>query len=891
MSDTCNCCSGISPETPLQVYNRPGLSAIAYRVGVHDDFKSSLLAALTFSKQPALHGLTTRNDDDFTIALLDSWSVVSDVLTFYQERIANESYLRTATERLSVLQLARLIDYELRPGVAADTYLSFKLDNVPGALTAGVITGQAGVDLPPVLIPTGTKVQSVPGPGETAQTFETVEDIYARSEWSSLTPKLTQMQSPDINATRIVFNGLSNNLNVGDVLFINSPANAGLKKILNITLDVPSQTTWADLDETPAMPSYTTPVPVVNGSTDDISPNTTLDNTVVETIISKTWEKEDLNALIKTQGWQLADFVGGVQQALSDDSNINTIGVYVFRKRASVFGYNAMMQVSYDGRVPKKPSDWEEWPIDASESESMIFLDTAYDGILPNSFVAVQQPGQTIASLQANQVSDVYQQSRTAYGISSKTTLVTFGSDINWYTPNANNDIGAIRSLAIFAQTEKLDLAETPIDEVVTGDTLELSTLDMNLGLGQIVMLTGIRADLPGVQGSELLTIKDVIVESGVSFLVFELAMQFSYQRNTVVISANVAYATNGETVIEVLGSGDPSQTFQEFTLKQSPLTYISSNDPSGATSTLQVRVNDILWTETDSFIDSLPTDKVYVTHLNDDGTSTVIFGDGVNGSCLPRGINNVKANYRKGIGLGGLVKANQLSQLVTRPMGVKEVTNMMAPTGAADPENIDDARTNATLTIHTLDRVVSLQDYQDFARAFGGVDKSLATWTWFGQKRGVCITIAGSNGLVVNTTDTLYTNLVNAILNSGDTNVPFKVISYQPVFFKISAKVQIDPAYIAQEVLDDVETALRSEFSFQQRQLGQFVAQSEVITAIQQVDGVVAVDLDQLYRSDKTPMLNNLIPAAIPLQGGDLLTPAELLTLDARPIQLTQMT
>ena len=44
---------------------------------------------------------------------------VADVLGFYQERIANEGYLRTATERRSVLELARTIGYELKPGVAA----------------------------------------------------------------------------------------------------------------------------------------------------------------------------------------------------------------------------------------------------------------------------------------------------------------------------------------------------------------------------------------------------------------------------------------------------------------------------------------------------------------------------------------------------------------------------------------------------------------------------------------------------------------------------------------------------------------------------------------------------------------------------------------------------
>jgi len=63
--------------------------------------------------------LKTRDPSDPAIALLDSWALVADVLSFYQERIANEGYLRTALERRSVLELARLIGYQLRPGVAA----------------------------------------------------------------------------------------------------------------------------------------------------------------------------------------------------------------------------------------------------------------------------------------------------------------------------------------------------------------------------------------------------------------------------------------------------------------------------------------------------------------------------------------------------------------------------------------------------------------------------------------------------------------------------------------------------------------------------------------------------------------------------------------------------
>lgn len=179
----CGCCAGLTALTPAEVQNRPGLSAIAYRVGSHALFKQSLLAALSDARRPALPGLKTRDDDDFSIALLDAAAMLADVLTFYQERIANESYLRTATERRSLLELARLIGYRPRPGVAANAVLAFTLDDAQGA------PRRAALDV-------GVKVQSVPGPDEKPQTFETVEQIEARVEWNALKPQMSQFVLP-----------------------------------------------------------------------------------------------------------------------------------------------------------------------------------------------------------------------------------------------------------------------------------------------------------------------------------------------------------------------------------------------------------------------------------------------------------------------------------------------------------------------------------------------------------------------------------------------------------------------------------------------------------------------------------------------------------------------
>ncbi len=68
--------------------------------------------------------------------------------------------------------------------------------------------------------------------------------------------------------------------------------------------------------------------------------------------------------------------------------------------------------------------------------------------------------------------------------------------------------------------------------------------------------------------------------------------------------------------------------------------------------STLKVIVNDVQWQETDDFLNSSPNDQHYVTSLNEDGSIKITFGDGIRGSTLPTGVDNIHAQYRVGIGL-----------------------------------------------------------------------------------------------------------------------------------------------------------------------------------------------------------------------------------------------
>src|SRR5215831_18391868 len=300
--DDCGCCSGVSPQTPLQLSNRPGLSAIVYRVGTHPRFKASLLSRLSSSDYPALRDLTTRANSDFSIALLDALATMADVLTFYQERIANENYLRTATERRSLLELARLIGYELRPGVAASTYMTFTLEDSPGALgqssSLSKTAQSSAAPLPPVIIDIGTKVQSVPGPGETAQTFETIEKIEARAEWNAIRPLLIQPQQIEADPPRILLQGAALNLNPGDQFLI---AGAAVKQATRVIADQEANTTEVDFADRPdRWPAYSFPDEPASAA-GDFSAKTTLTEAVVTGIIGKAWESEVLAALAEVQ--------------------------------------------------------------------------------------------------------------------------------------------------------------------------------------------------------------------------------------------------------------------------------------------------------------------------------------------------------------------------------------------------------------------------------------------------------------------------------------------------------------------------------------------------------------------------------------------------------------
>jgi predicted phage baseplate assembly protein len=281
----------------------------------------------------------------------------------------------------------------------------------------------------------------------------------------------------------------------------------------------------------------------------------------------------------------------------------------------------------------------------------------------------------------------------------------------------------------------------------------------------------------------------------------------------------------------------------------------------------------------------------------DEQGRTWVVFGDGVHGARLSSGVNNVRASYRQGLGKDGNVAADKLTQLMTRPLGLKSVSNPVLAQGGTDPEPADQARRTMPLGTRTLGRAVSLLDYEDFAMAFTGIAKAQAQVLQLHGGPTIAITVAGQDGVSLATTNPVWNNLLLALKNSGDPHVRVTLLSYQPSTFFVGLKVKRDPAYALKPLLAAVEAALRAHFAFDARALGQPVLQSDVIAAAHTVPGVVAVDLDFLYggtapQAQTLPSRQTrLLASRMRASGGGAL-PAELLTLDPAPfVRLEEMT
>ena len=884
----CGCCAGTSVQTPQLETNLPGQSSLSYRAGTWASFKQSMLARLSSSDYPALAGLKTRDDDDFTIAFLDATAMVLDILTFYQERLANESYLGTATQLRSLIELSRLIGYQPSPGVSASVYVAFTLK---------AATGQP-IDptTPAITIPAGTQIQSVPAQNQTPQVFETFADIRAKADWNALPVQASQPWTPP-GADAVYLSGTSTQLQPGDSLLI----------------------LGVDREEWVPITIFNFPIP----------PSDQWDVVVINTV-----KVDHIRNLTYVEWDQALTHESGA----SSGAGWTAAKVFAFRQKAGLFGHNApspnlfvnlslqsgaTSHTSLPELINDQPTPWQ-WKNFQIPSSDPIYLDAIYPKIVVGSWFALTSDG----AAQLFKVTSATTASLAQFALSGKVTALSK----DYADPNI---VAAfpLQGTQVWAQSDQLTAADQPLDHPLYGGFLDLHDLRPDLvgvkavaifgnrqklavadGVttlsfvpddqsapvalkpGDILILTA-PAPLPlnadssvpdwsSVTGAFTLSVEDANGRPGtipqVSFSDLVLASSSSsdpqvseyamvksvsgatapyphtrillqsnlmncYDRNTATVNANVALATAGQSVAEILGSGNASTPNQTFTLKQSPLTYIQAPTPTGRQSSLQVQVNGAAWTPAPSLYQQSPAAPVFATMNQPGGSVEVLFGDGVEGAVLPTGQNNIQANYRIGLGSAGNVAAGAITTLIDRPLGVSGVTNPQPATGGEDPDSVDTIRTSAPQSVLTLGRAVSLSDYQSYASTFAGIAKAHAIWIPSRLGRGVFLTVAGANGAALPPGNPTIVNLIASLQNYGNPLVPITAATFLETLFGLSADIAYDPAYDQRAVQAAALQTLAKTYSFANRTFGQGLSSDEICAVLQAVPGVIAVNVTSI--------------------------------------------
>jgi hypothetical protein len=870
--------------TPACEENAPGLPAIAYRAGRWATFKQTMLARLSSAEYPALADLRTREDDDFSIALLDAGAVMLDILTFYQERLANESYLRTATQLRSLTELARLIGYQPAPGIGSAVYLSFSLQAAPGA--------PPDPSTPAITIPQGTQVQSVPAQGQTPQTFETSGDTLAKADWNALPVQTGIPWIPQMGDLHVRLEGTATQLQTGDAILIVGDERR-------------------------------------NGSSTD--PH--WDLRILTSVIVDTANNRTLVTWSEGLGHAATNVLPASQNP----------AFYALRQRASLFGFNAMNPLMIVGDALKainnaKLLSGNEWIFGSAAgtnlaTASLVDLDAVYSKLTVDGWLALIAPDASNTRSPSGRVAlclikSVTSVSRSDYAMSGKITRLAVDSQ-----PALGAYYAATRTTSVLTQSEVLAVPEQPLDHPAYGSVVDLKGVRVDLAGVQAIAIYGKRQKMvvkPNVSGLSFDpddatpgsltlypgdtvtilepvnlplnsdgTVPDWAASSDIRHLrvldasgrtgklsaalnqfalspatsndsgIQEFALVSSistenapyphtrihlrsallncYDRSATSVNANVGLATQGMTVGEILGSGAAASPNQRFSLKQKPLTFVQAPSSTGRLSTLEVTADDVKWTEVNSLYQQTPAARVFATLNQVGGNTDVLGGDGVEGSTLPTGQNNIRATYRIGSGVSGNVAAGSITTLMDRPLGVIGVNNPQGATGGQDAQSVDDIRANAPLSVLTLGRAVSVTDYENFARSFAGIAKAHAIWIPSGPGRGVFVTVAAAGGSALPPGNSTLGNLISSLHDYGNPLIPINAVSFLETLFSFSADIKYDPSRDAAAVQESIRDSLSQHYSFDARDFGQGVSADEISAFIQAVPGVIAVNVTGL--------------------------------------------
>jgi hypothetical protein len=780
-----NCCDNSKPEAicpcgefvhPRVIFNAPGRDALSYRAGDYATFRRALLQSrpgeteLTREGQGQIWRPT--GEGDLALQMMEWWAYVADILTFYNERIANQDYLRTADIPENVNRLIRLLGYRPRPGIGATGVLA-ALANGPK----------------PFVLPKGFQIQSKPGPGKQPQIFEldvntTVGGNISAQATSPPGPVPAEL-TPGPNQ-RVVINNSDGGLSI----FLAGTSSAVRK---GDTILIQLQPKFSTDSQPPF--AITTVSGVVHQKDSSGKPITEvqvpgIDNSAQITDIT---HYELFTGSQAAHLYQYAthssDVIGSNFAHLDSIYRQIKVDDWVFfqsggnTKKFRVIGYTEKI---YYANNPDAPGT------DPSTTSPPGHAGTA----ILHSLLTVDDTDDSLDS-----------------GMS---TLMRFG----WRQVGLLNPVPS-RFLPTPSGAGAAANAAVPLQPA--GDLSFPQVSESIPVLIEDATGNGARGTLgPG---------QTLTVDNPVPALNPPLQVLF-----------NLLHVSRGKSVKnEVLGNGNAAIPGQEFILQNAPVTYLQGDSNAGDdySSTIEIWVNDVKWSEAPSFYGQASDAKIFVTREDEQGKTHVVFGDGENGLRLPTGVNNVLANYRYGSGAEA-PDAGSLTVILQPQPGLKAIRNPVAVGGGSDPDAADKVRRLAPKSVLTFNRAVSAEDYEVIAAQAPGVVRARAVYEFDADEQRPVVKIrVGDNQAAVDAAK-------QALADSDDPNRPAVIEAAKKIEVTLSLTLVIDPTrkieIVRQAVHDALVDSDHGLLGINIVEIGQPIYDSQVFAACAAVPGVVAI-------------------------------------------------
>ena len=767
---------------PTPISNAAGQSSISYRVGDYTSFREALLRT-----QPGEQQLTSwqPTEGDLALQMLEWWAYLADILTFYNERVANDSYLRTAQRADVVARIVALLGYRPRPALGSSGMLA--------ALSSAAV---------PFTLPQGVPFQSKSTPKVPAQTFEAdaATTIYPSG---ALNGDLFNPIPTPLDAGGVLLGGVVSGVKTNDnVLLLAS----------TLPLSVIDRAFWRyrvgrgrllDPMTTPPTPPYGQWM----------------------TVASVTPQKDPRGRANTQLTWTgtAADLAAGlVQLFAATGSAPNAMDCRVLTGKGQVRLLQRGRITGVGGGLAfHAVTDY----VAAALNENQIHLASVVTGIQVGDVVVLAIPtgGGTVCRVTGYQEViwyDAFVDSGSHGSSPNLTDPTSPASATSAPIPHTVLTVVATTALPTSVAALVLYYGFADIGQVIdtpptsaTGASFQVVSADPLpapfMGTNG-VLPTNVPAFIEDAnnQGSSVI----VNIQPGPSTQGVVLGNIYTVTQSdpTRTLAAPVRLLYNlfpvsrGKTVLnDVLGNGDATQAGQSFTLKKSPLTYFAGSN--GGTlpyrSTLSVSVDGVAWTEVENFVGQSPTARVFITSQDAAGTTTVSFGDGIEGARLTTGTGNVVARYRYGAE-AAVPDAASITTVLKSVTGLTTVRNPVQVSGGVDAESPSQSKTAAPTTVLAFGRAISLSDYEAIALQ-AGATRATAYYTW-DDKRGVVLV-----KVYVGEDQNAVTAVTKALLPAVDPNIPFTVTLPNLLPAQLSLTLLSDPAYDPAAVQLAVQNAL----------------------------------------------------------------------------------